>query len=235
MLNFRASVGAGRLRALPGLLDQDCALCCGPSERLVCSACDATLPRPGAACVRCALPLPHAGLCGRCRAHPPAFDATLAAFEYRFPVDRIVQRFKYAGDLALGRWLAERLADCVLGEVEEDAALIVAPPSTRARIRERGFNPALEIAKTVARRVGVPWAIDGLVRTRETSSQPGLGRDERRRNVEGALAAGRDVEGRHVVLVDDVMTTGATAEAAARVLKRAGAVRVTAWVAARAP
>ena len=235
MLNFRAEPGDGRLRGLSTLFDQDCTLCSSPSTRLVCHACEETLPQANPSCARCALPVPHPGLCGRCHAHPPAFDATLAAFEYRFPVDRIVRRFKYAGDLALGRWLAERLADRVLASGEPLPALVVAPPSTTARLRERGFNPALEIAKSVARSMGVPCVIDGLSRTRQTAPQPGLDRDERRRNVEGALAASVGVEGRTVALVDDVMTTGATAEAAARVLKRAGAVRVIAWVAARTP
>jgi predicted amidophosphoribosyltransferase len=102
-------------------------------------------------------------------------------------------------------------------------------------LRERGFNPALEIAKVVARRSGVRCAIGGLARARDTAPQPGLGRGARQRNIEGALRCAMACEGMHVALVDDVMTTGATANAAARVLKRSGAARVSIWAVARTP
>jgi len=232
MLNFRAIAGGSR-RLVDRVLDEDCALCVASSDALVCHACRANLPRARFACTRCALPLPRAGTCGACRSRAPAFDGAIAAFDYRFPVDRLVRRFKYAGDLALGRWLAERLAASIDGEPMP--SLIVAPPSTRQRLRERGFNPALEVAKRVAAHVAVPCSLEGLIRTRETVPQPGLGRDERRRNLEGVLATRLHLEGKSVALVDDVMTTGATADAAARVLKRAGAERVCVWVVARAP
>jgi ComF family protein len=148
-------------------------------------------------------------------------------------MDRLVQRFKYAGDLALGRWLAAALADHVAHAPRPD--LIVAPPSTRERLRERGFNPGLEIAKAVARHHGLRCAVSGLARARETQPQPGLARGARCRNLEGAFACRIDVNGAHVALVDDVLTTGATADAAADVLKRAGAARVSVWVVARTP
>ena len=144
-----------------------------------------------------------------------------------------MQRFKYAGDLAVGRWLAGALAEQVASVSRPDA--IVAPPSTRARLRERGFNPALEVAKVVARRHRVRCSIEGLVRVRETEPQPGLARAARRRNLEHAFACRADVRDAHVALVDDVLTTGATADAAAQVLKRAGAARVSVWVVARTP
>jgi ComF family protein len=197
------------------LLGQDCVLCGGASVALVCRGCRAGLP-----------------VCLYEPLVPRAFDDVWAAYDYRFPVDRLVRRFKFAGDLAIGRWLGERLAARVHGA---GADVIVAPPSTRARLRERGFNPALEIAKVVARRRRIPVALEGLRRVRETAPQPGLARASRRRNLEGAFACGIDVRGRHVAIVDDVLTTGATVEAAATVLKAAGAARVSVWVVARAP
>lgn len=233
MLNFCAHRTLSGAAPGESLVAQDCVLCGAGSRRLVCAACEEALPRALASCARCALPLPLTGICGQCVRRAPAFDAAAAAFDYRFPVDRLVRRYKYAGDLAVGRWLGERLAERV--GPHETPALIVAPPSTRERLRARGFNPALEIAKVVARRVGASVALEGLVRTRETAPQPGLARNARRRNIEGAYATRLDLAGRDVVIVDDVMTTGATLEAAARVLKRAGAGRVTAWVAARTP
>jgi ComF family protein len=143
----------------------------------------------------------------------------------------LVQRFKFAGDLAAGRWLAERLAERVSGEARPD--LLVAPPLAVPRLRERGFNQALEIAKVVARRVHARCDIDGLVKARETAPQPGLSRRERRANLRDAFRCRRDVDGLHVAVVDDVMTTGATLDAVSSVLKRAGAARVSAWCVAR--
>lgn len=171
--------------------------------------------------------------CGRCLRDPPAFDSARAAFEYRFPVDRLVQRFKFAGDLAIGRWLGERLAGAVRPAERPD--LLVAPPLTPARLRERGFNQAIELARAVARDRGVPLALDALRRVRETAHQPGLGRRARRENLRSAFAAQGRWPDAHVAVIDDVMTTGATAEALARALKAAGAARVSVWVLARTP
>jgi len=112
---------------------------------------------------------------------------------------------------------------------------VVAPPSTVARLHLRGFNPALEIAKVVARSIAVPIALEGLERSRETAPQPGLGRAERERNLRNVMRSRLCLAGRHVALVDDVMTTGATANAAAKVLKERGAARVSVWVVARTP
>lgn len=144
-----------------------------------------------------------------------------------------MQRFKYGADFAVGRWLAHQLARGVAGEARPD--VLVAPPSSRERLRERGFNQAVLLAKTVGERSGVPLATGGLVRTRATAPQPGLGRAERRRNLEGAFACRGDLRGAHVAIVDDVVTTGATADAIAATLKRAGAARVSVWAVARAP
>ena len=144
-----------------------------------------------------------------------------------------MQRFKYASDLALGRWLALQLAARVANEARPH--LVLAPPAAEDRLRTRGFNQALEIAKVVGARLGVRGSIRGLARTRKTSPQPGLGREERRRNLEGAFQCRLDLEGQHVAIVDDVLTTGATADALAAVLKQAGAARVSLWVVARTP
>jgi len=216
MLNIEAPRIGLPIRLLETILDQDCALCGARSRTLVCSRCDVAL-------LECDGVFPRiAGV-----------DDVIAVFHYRFPMDRVVQRFKYAGDLALGRWLARKLAERVAHA--DRPALIVAPPSTKERLRRRGFNPALEIAKAVAQALRVPCALEGLVRTRETTPQPGLTRTERRRNLQGALACREDLSGLHVALVDDVLTTGATAEASARVLEEAGAARVSVWVVARTP
>ena len=171
--------------------------------------------------------------CGPCLREPPAFDAAVAAFEYRFPLDRLVRRFKFAGDLATGRWLGEELARATRGSERPD--LLVAPPLSRARLRGRGFNQAIELARVVGDAHGIRVDACAVERVRDTVAQPGLGRRERRANLREAFAVPRPCSGAHVAVVDDVMTTGATVEAVARALKRAGARRVSAWVVARTP
>lgn len=191
-------------------LAQDCALCGRVGEpALVCAACERSLPR--------AAPDP----------------ACLAPYAYRFPVDRLVQRFKFAGDLAAGAWLGERLAERVRDEERPD--LLVAPPLATPRLRARGFNQAHELAKVVGRALGVPVARRGLGRRRETTPQPGLGRAERRANLAGAFECRLDLRGRRVAIVDDVLTTGATAAELDETLRRCGASAVDVWVVARTP
>ncbi len=218
------------LRGLP----QDCVLCgADAAAEPVCRLCADALPRAGACCGRCASPCGEATICAACLRRPFAFDEAATCFEYRFPADRLVQRFKYAADLATGRWLAEALARRVEGEARPD--LLVAPPLAGARLRERGFNQGLELAKAVGNTLGVRCDLFALARVRETPSQAGLSRRARLANLRRAFRCRRELRGAHVAIVDDVLTTGATAHAIARELKRAGAGRVSLWVVARAP
>ncbi len=171
--------------------------------------------------------------CHRSLARWEGGEGAVAAFEYRFPVDRLVQRFKFAGDLAAGRWLALQLSERVAGQPRPD--LLVAPPLTPARLVARGFNQALEIGKVVARRHGLHCALSGIERTRETPPQHGLGRRARRRNLKDAFRCDLRLEGMRVAVVDDVFTTGATVESLARSLRRSGAADVVVWTVARTP
>lgn len=215
---------------------QDCALCGSSSgDSLVCGACEASLPAIDHACLRCALPLAGSGLlCGGCLAKRHyAVDDSIAAFEYRFPLDRLVQRFKFAGDLALGRMLGARLA--MRASHAGRPRCLVAPPLSPRRMRQRGFNQALELAKVVGRVLGVPCERRAIVRVRETEPQHELDRRQRLANLRGAFACARRFDGEHVAIVDDVVTTGATAETLAHALKQAGAARVSVWAVARTP
>ena len=216
------------------LLGQDCALCGGRTRGpLVCGACVHDLPWLHACCARCALPLAHAGTCGECLRTPPAFDGATAAFEYGFPIDRLIHRFKFGGDLAIGHWLGEQLAARVRSFAPPD--VIVAPPLAPRALRERGFNQALELAKPVGRALGVPVELAALRKVRETAPQRTLGRRSRQANLRGAYVCELDVRGARVAIVDDVITTGATVGTAAEAILRAGAASVQAWAAARAP
>lgn len=184
------------------------------------------------------MPLPTpAPACGACMQRAPR-RATLAAvhapFVYAAPLDRLLVRFKFHEDLAAGRLLSQLMAQSLADTPRPDA--LVPVPLHRARLRRRGYDQALELAKPLARALDL--RIDGnlLVRTRATDAQSRLDADARRRNLRDAFAVRPGVAlPAHVALVDDVMTTGATLRAAAAALRRAGVQRVDAWVCARAP
>lgn len=173
-------------------------------------------------------------MCGQCLRREPPWDGAWAPFRYGWPLDRLETRFKFGDDLAAGRTLAALWR-------EEPApvelpALLVPVPLHRARLRQRGYNQALELARPLAAMLGIPLGQDVLVRTRDTSAQTELDRTARRRNVRGAFAVRENaVLPDHIALFDDVMTTGATMAECARLLKRAGVQRVDAWALARAP
>lgn len=233
-VGLRAWFDAG-LRFARRALPQSCTLCAAPSgDALLCAACADALPWTRAACPVCALPTLEGAVCGACLAHPPPFSATVAAWLYAFPVDQLMQAFKYGGQLALAEPLSGALVTTVrrLGVLPPDA--IVALPLAPSRQRQRGFNQAHEIARRVARSLGVPLA-RGLMRVRDATPQARLSLEERARNMKNAFVANSAIAGRHIAIVDDVMTTGATLAAAARAARRAGAAGVDAWVVARTP
>ena len=205
----------------------------GHGGRDLCLPCRDALPWNSPACPTCALPLPApAPACGACLKHAPPLDAVHAACVYARPLDRLLPRFKFHGDLAAGRLLSQLMADAFAHLPRPDA--LVAIPLHRSRLRQRGYDQALELARPLARRLGIPLQRDLLLRRHATAAQSELSAPARRRNVHRAFAV--DVAATlpaHVVLVDDVMTTGATLHAAATALRRAGVTRVDAWVCAR--
>ena len=205
----------------------------------LCPDCLDGLPWLGPACVRCALPLPAPqppgiDACGACLATQPPLDRVHAACLYAAPVDRLLPRFKFHRDLAAGRLLAQLMTERCAALARPGA--LVPVPLHRARLRQRGYDQALELARPLARALRVPLRPELLQRVRATAPQSELDRPARSRNLRGAFQAapGPGLPS-HVVLVDDVMTTGATLHAAARALRRAGVQRVEAWVCARAP
>jgi ComF family protein len=231
--NVRRSARDAARLALP----QRCELCAGVSGAdLVCDACVRDLPWLASACPTCALPTSSGAVCGQCLSDPPAFDATIAAFSYAFPIDRLIHALKYQGRLALAEWCA----DAILGRRgRADAAVclqpqrLVALPLSVARQRERGYNQAQEIARAVAARTGIAILPRALVRIRATPPQAALPWTERAKNVRGAFACDVDLSGLSIAMIDDVMTTGASLAEAAKVLKASGAERVENWVVAR--
>lgn len=218
-----------RRALLHDALPQLCALCTAPSGRsLLCAACERSLPRLGPACPLCALPSIDGEACTACSLRPPPWTRALAAFAYAYPLDRLLHALKYRGALAY----APVFADALARQVRLLPEAIVALPLSTRRQRERGYNQALEIARPLARSLGVPL-VGALSRVRETLPLAVLPWRERSRIVRGAFVASARVEGRSVALVDDVLTTGATLRAATLALLAGGAARVDVWVVAR--
>ncbi|MBN8885416.1 MAG: ComF family protein [Rudaea sp.] len=230
------------------LLPPHCLLCGARSgtPRDLCPACAADLSANRSACACCALPLATpAALCGECLQREPPFDAAYAPFLYSHPLDLLMTQLKFGRSLAAGRvlselWITALRAALAQGTIADIPDAVVPVPLHATRLRERGYNQTLELAKPLARALRIALAPGLLRRTRATAAQANLDAVARRRNLRGAFevdakalaAAGAPAR---VVLLDDVMTTGATLRECARTLKRAGVARVEVWALARAP
>lgn len=217
----------------PGFLAfQDCLLCGASSPTLLCAGCADDLPllaAPG--CPVCALPTPAGEVCGQCLREAPAFDRTQAAFRYDFPIDKLVQSFKYGHRLALGPYFGAQLVSLAKTSRTD---IIVPLPLHRNRLAARGFNQAVELARPIARALAKPLASDICRRMRDTAPQADLPWSARKNNLRQAFHCTATLTGKHVLLVDDVMTTGASLNECARVLKLHGAASVDVLVLARA-
>ncbi|MCQ4256951.1 ComF family protein [Stutzerimonas stutzeri] len=224
-------------------IEHHCALCDERCEagQAICGACEADLPWLQERCTVCALPLPASGLiCGECLRRPPSFDHVAVPWRFAFPVDSLINRFKHQSRWPLGRLLAEQLARHLHHEFDEGLPrpeMLLPVPLARKRLRQRGFNQAQMLADWLSPALDIPVDTKLLQRVQDTQSQQQLDAAGRRRNLRQAFAlnAADQLSGRHVAIIDDVLTTGATAEALARLLKRAGAARVDVYCLARTP
>jgi ComF family protein len=228
------------LPRLPAFLPSQCAVCHGWGEQRVCATCLHRFVPPRPRCRRCALAVPPGvTVCGTCLTAPPPFDRALAAVDYQHPWSTLILQLKFNAGLELASVLATLLAEAALSRPGPLPDLLLPVPLSPARLRERGFNQAWELARRLGPALPVPASAGVLHRVADTPHQLAFPVERRAANVSGAFAvAGAHraaVAGRCVALVDDVMTTGATAAEAARVLKRAGAARVEVWALARTP
>jgi ComF family protein len=211
-------------------------VCHGWGRTRLCDACIRRFAEPSPRCGHCALRVPAAHLtCGHCLAAPPAFDRAVAAVDYAHPWGGLLVDFKFHGALDLAGALAARLRHAVAQAAGPPPELLLPVPLSAARLRERGFNQAWELA----RRLGFPARPDIVLRTRETPRQADLPLADRAANLRDAFAVrpGRRawVAGRRIGIVDDVLTSGATAAALATTLRQAGAAEVQVWAVARTP
>jgi len=227
------------------LLPSSCALCGERADDAVCVPCTARYALPGGPrCPCCANPLgpgePPGQACGTCLADAPAYDATVVAADYAAPLDGLVLGLKFGARLPLAPWFAGRLVDAVLAAPGWPLPELLCPvPLGARRLRERGFNQALEIARPLGRAIGVAVQPRLVTRAVETAAQSGVAPRERAANIRGAFELAPEmaerIEGRHIGVVDDVMTSGHTLNELAATLKAAGAARVSNLVFARTP
>lgn len=219
------------------LLPPLCLLCgsAGTNGRDLCANCTADLPKNHNPCSACALPLAigQNGLCPHCRLHPPPFERAFAPLIYQPPLDYLIGGLKFGGHLSHARLLGDLFA---LSFAESGLALpdcIIPVPLHPQRLRERGFNQAVELARPIARQHRIPLIVDQLQRTRHTTPQTGLPADQRRTNLIGAFAIGTQLAGARVALMDDVITTTSTTSECARTLRSAGVAEIQVWAIAR--
>jgi ComF family protein len=225
------------------LLPSCCALCGEVCDAIVCAPCHGQYLAPrGARCPCCANPVENRALarCGACLAARPAFDATVAAADYASPLDQLVLQLKFGARLPLAAWFAQMLRDAVLAHPGFQLPDVLCPvPLGPRRLVERGFNQALEIARPLAASLGIDLQPRLALRELDTLAQSGVAPAARRANIRDAFALAPEaldlVAGRHIGIVDDVMTSGHTLNELARAFKRAGAARVSNLVFARTP
>ncbi len=220
-----------------------CALCAQRADtpHPLCSACQQDMPWLGHACECCAEPIsPAQTRCPRCQLHTPAFQRVLTPYRYAFPINRLIVRFKHHQQRAEGRllaqWLAEHLKHCQ-DEGQPLAQQLLPVPISAQRLRQRGFNQTEWLAQWLGKSLQLPVNSHLLQRVRHSAAQQTLDAAARRSNLLDAfqLTDAHAIQGQHLALVDDVLTTGATAEVLAQLLLTQGASRVDVYCIARTP
>ena len=221
------------------LLPPTCILCgnSGFNGFDICDFCYRRLHRNNLCCYRCAeifaIAPASPALCGRCLSSQPAFDETYAPFIYQDEIRHLITSLKFAAHYKNARLLGLLMAEH-LKHTAQKPELIVPIPLHKARYRQRGFNQAFEIAKTVSKELRIPLDPISCLRHRDTPHQTDLTAKQRRKNIKNAFAIIKPIHAQHVAVLDDVMTTGSTAHELAYILKKAGVSRVDVWVCARA-
>ncbi|SDH09595.1 comF family protein [Nitrosomonas sp. Nm132] len=215
------------------LLPTNCLLCLASCEGDLCCACHDNLPRlPSDHCPSCLLPTSDSRICGACLASYPSWTRAIAALRYAFPIDAIIHSLKYQENLTV----APVLANLLMAKMNHCAPpdVIIPVPLHPVRLQERGFNQALEIGRHLSKKMGVPLLPHACVRTRDTLSQTELSWKKRRSNLRNAFACTTRFTQKHVAILDDVMTSGATLNELAKVVRKQGAIEVSVWAIARA-
>jgi len=218
------------------LFPQNCMLCSGTNggELALCPECLNDLPwHQTGVCPQCALPSHNNHICGNCLNSAPAFDTTRALFRYAYPLDAMLQRYKYQQNLNIAQTFS-----ALIQEKFNDLSSfnrIIPMPLHPKRLAERGFNQSLEIARLLAKNLHIELDIESCRRIKFSPPQASLPHKARIKNMRGAFHCGTSLAGQRIILLDDVMTTGASLHELASTVKAAGASHVECWVIARTP
>ncbi len=238
-MEIKENIVAALRRFVYLLLPGTCIICRLPSKRQLdlCKRCEHALPWLTKSCHRCALPLTgttNTVLCGNCLQQPPFFDHCVALFHYQTPIDRLLNQLKFHHCLRnahiIGTLLAKRIKQAY--HEQELPQVIIPVPLHRKRLRQRGYNQALELAKPIARQLHLPIDKWHCQRTHFTPAQTGLKATQRHKNIRDAFSINK-LQAKYIAIIDDVMTTGATVNELSRCLRQVGAERIDVWICAR--
>lgn len=225
-------LSVGKLNILQTFFQKNCFLCGAFTKDDLCKPCREQLPRiPNPHCPICLLPVSASHICGACLTKPPAYTHLLAALHYTFPVDAMIHSLKYQSNLAVAPIMANLLIEKIV--VSDLPDLIIPMPLHPIRLRERGFNQAVEIGRYISQKHKINLLLHSCIRVRNTSSQAGLPWKARQKNIRNAFACKIDLSGKHVAILDDVLTSGTTINELATVLRQQGAATISGWVVAR--
>lgn len=214
------------------LFPQSCFLCGEITSQVICSHCLEILPYRTTQCSCCAVPLTQNGICGQCLKQPPPYQRTQTVFLYDYPVDKIILSMKFNNNLALLKMLGHLMVQHL--ELDPRPDVLIPVPIHPKRLRDRGYNQSLELAKVIAQQTGIPLNYDACQRIKNTEHQIKLNASKRKENVRGAFQVEFvKPEWQHIIIVDDVMTTGSTVQELANMFKHAGIPRIDVWCCAR--
>ena len=220
------------------LFTPSCVLCNSiAGEISLCDACQYDLPKIHSSCYQCGLPFEEKIadiLCGQCQQSPPPIDYLISSLAYDYPVDYLVSQLKFNRNLAYAKILSKLLLETLQSQQDEQPELIIPVPLHKSRLRQRGFNQALEIARPIAKAFNIPMAKYAIKRAKQTKAQSLLNAAERKKNLHHSFSLTKPINAKHVVIIDDVVTTGATVFELADVLKKSGVEKVGVWAVARA-
>lgn len=219
------------------LFENHCLLCHAKSDtpHTLCSFCLNDFPIIKESCYQCGIPFPldkETPLCGKCLTHPPDFDKTTSLFYYEPPITQLILQLKFEGHLINARLFGELLIQKMWEEKTRPDCLLPVPLHP-TRLKERGFNQAIEIARPIAKQYQLPLDTHSIQRVKATLPQATLSAKERLKNVQNAFESRCSLKGLHIAVIEDVITTGYTLQVLSATLKRAGAQRVDLWSIAR--
>ncbi len=203
----------------------------------LCSSCVDNLPLIKKPCLTCATPMPDNSRsikCGKCIIHPPIQTKTISAFEYKQPVDQLITKYKFHYDFTAGHILIKTFIKSIKQNNSNLPEAIIPVPLHRKKIKRRGFNQSIEIAKIIVKDLGIPILRSHVIRIKNTDPQSSLPSNKRTDNLKNAFELKKEIPYKHIAIIDDIYTTGSTITSVAKLLKKNGVENIEIWCLARA-